>query len=558
PIELQRDVVRLRRYYQRNGFLHPTIDYPASQVDTSSNKIHIIFTIREGPPLILQDIGFFASDSTYIAQKLEGRERDNWVRFRDGVTLQAGNRYTEFEGLRIQDEVLTWFRDSGYAFSRIRRDAVIDSTANTVDLRFYIDMGPRGYVDEIQIEGNESVDDAVVLRELPFTVGDRFSAERLTEGQQGLFALNLFRVVVADVPEQPEDSTVTVRYRLREARPRYISAHTGYGLEQGALLQGSWTHRNFLGGARLFTVTATYSSGLGAASAGGFGAAQEKSASFSLAQPYIFTRKLTGTVSPSYTRGSDPRLDIAYEEFEVNSTLLYSIYNFRTVALQHTISRARPLGETGSLLLPDTLDFDESRGIDIFTKNVFTLSATLGKVDDFFRPSKGFRVRPLAEMGGVVVQLPDDVDYLKLQNEVIGYLPIGGGYTLSGRLFLGKIWPNGESRRQNARQIEYRFDRIRYYAGGANDVRGWPIDLLGPKFVRFDVIRDEEGEPILDEDGNVQRENFRLEPAGGLGKIAANVELRTPFPLFGPSWKGAVFLDMGQVFPSDQEEEIFR
>lgn len=558
PIELQRDVVRLERYYERNGFLHPTIDYPASQVDTSSNSIHIIFTIREGPPLIIQDVGFFSDEDSYVAQGLEGPLRESWIEFRDQVTLETGNRYTEFEGVRLQDQVLSWYKNSGFAFARVNRDARVDSSANTVDLRFHVDSGPRGYVSEIQIEGNESVSDAVVLRELPLSVGDRFSAERLADGQQELFELNLFRVAIAEVPEQPEDSTVVVRYRLREARPRHVTAQTGYGLDQGALVQGSWTHRNFLGGARLLTASATYSTGYGAAQVGGFGAAQQKSASLSLRQPYLFSRKLSGTLSPSYTRGQDDRLGIRYEEVEVNTTLLYSIYNFRTITFRHSISRATPLGDTENLIIPDTVDLDVQRDIDIFTQNVFSLSASLGRVDDYFRPSRGFRIRPQAELGGVIVQLPDDVDYFKLQNELIGYLPVGGGYTVTGRLFLGNIWPRGESLRQNLPQIEYRFDRIRYYAGGANDVRGWPADHLGPKFVRADTMRNDENEPVFDDDGNVRFENFRLEPAGGLGKIAANVEVRTPFPMFGPSWKGAVFLDVGQVFPADWREETFR
>jgi outer membrane protein insertion porin family len=50
PVTLQKDVVRLRRFYQQNGFLRPGVDYPASQLDTTANKIHVIFTIREGTP----------------------------------------------------------------------------------------------------------------------------------------------------------------------------------------------------------------------------------------------------------------------------------------------------------------------------------------------------------------------------------------------------------------------------------------------------------------------------------------------------------------------------
>jgi outer membrane protein insertion porin family len=554
PLELQRDTRRLERYFRRNGFLHPTIDYPASQVDTVSNRIHLIFTVRRGPPLIIQDIGFYSDENTYVAEAITEDLRRPWIAFRDDLTLETGGRYTDFEGIRIQDAVLTWLQNVGFAFAQVDRDAQIDSTANTVDLRFNVDPGPRGTVSEVQIEGNESVRRNVVLRELPLRVGDRFSAERLSQGQRELFELNLFRVVIADLPEQPRDSTVLIRYRLTEARPRRVTALTGYALEQGALVQGSWTHRNFLGDARQLTASATYSSGYGAARAGGFGALQQKGGSVTITQPYLFTRKLAGVFSPSYMRGEEPRLGIRFEEGEINTSLVYTIYNFRTITFNHTLSRARPLGDaTGFASIGMGVPAqDPLQSFDIFNRNVFSLGANLGNVDDYLQPSSGFMIRPRLEMGGILVPLPDDVDYLKAQTEIVGYLPVGESYNLSGRLFAGNIWPRAESRNQTDPQVEFRFDRIRFYAGGANDVRGWPANLLGPTVPVTE--RSDTFDPVLRDSIDV----VGVEPWGGLAKLAANVELRTPAPFLGSSWKGALFLDAGQVFPRDAEQRAFR
>jgi len=150
------------------------------------------------------------------------------------------------------------------------------------------------------------------------------------------------------------------------------------------------------------------------------------------------------------------------------------------------------------------------------------------------------------------VPLPDDVDYLKAQTEIVGYLPVGESYNLSGRLFAGNIWPRAESRNQTDPQVEFRFDRIRFYAGGANDVRGWPANLLGPTVPVTE--RSDTFDPVLRDSIDV----VGVEPWGGLAKLAANVELRTPAPFLGSSWKGALFLDAGQVFPRDAEQRAFR
>lgn len=548
PVELQKDVRRLKLYYQRNGFLDPAIDYPASQVDTSTNKIRIIFSIQHGPTLIIQDVGFFDREGNYASDLFEEGLRERWIAYRDNVTLRTGIRYTEFEGIRLQDEILTWMKNSGFAFAEVDREALIDSSANTVDLRFILDPGPRGYVSEIEIDGNESVERNVVLRELPFDVGDRFSAERLTEGQQELFSLGLFRVAVSEVPEQPRDSTVVVRYQLREARPRNFSVQTGYGFEEGANVQGSWSHRNFMGGARTLTATGTVSSGIAARRAAGLEATREYGGSVSLQQPYLFSRKLAGIFTPFYEWQDNPTQQIAFQEAGLRSTLVYTIYNFRTITLQHSLVRSQPLTEQRIIDLPNT-DFVMGEDLDIYNRSVLTLGGNFGNVDDYIRPTSGFIIRPQLELGGQLIRMIDDVEYFKSRLEVVGYMPLNESYNLTGRFYVGRIWPTGDSRNQApGTQTEFRFDRIRFYAGGANDVRGWPINLLGQKFAYRRVSLDQAGDTLA--------VDYEFEPNGGLGKLAGNVELRTPLPFFGPMWRGAIFLDMGQVFPTADTDSL--
>jgi outer membrane protein insertion porin family len=61
PIELQRDVVRLRLFYAEQGFLRAQINYFASQFNREKNSVHIIFSIVEGPPLIVESLVPFQS-----------------------------------------------------------------------------------------------------------------------------------------------------------------------------------------------------------------------------------------------------------------------------------------------------------------------------------------------------------------------------------------------------------------------------------------------------------------------------------------------------------------
>lgn len=554
PIELQRDVVRLRQFYSRNGFLHPRIDYPASQLDTTSNTIRVIFTIWEGPPLIIQDFGFRSPTGTYALEGFEaGRERDRWIEFRDRLGLQVGSRFTEFERTRVQDRILTWLQDQGYAFADVSHQTQIDSVANTVDLQFIVDPGPVAYVGNILVEGSETVSRRVVLRETSLAEGDRFSRSKLVEGQRRLFALNLFRVAVAEVPEQPTGETVDILYRVREARPRHVSAQTGYGRNGGLQFQSDWRHRNFLGAARQLTISLGARTGALARPVSGL-IERSFSATASLRQPYVFVNNLSGILTPFYTWQYSEMQDVEYQEIGLNSTLLYEIFPFRTVRLQHTFSRAYPLGDT-EILIGDPSQVPDDGAIDvlgIYDRSVWNLSGTFGRADNFIQATRGFIIRPTTEVGGLLVA--KGVEYVKGSIDVAGYQPIRLRYNVSGRLQAGAIGPFGASRNQTDPQIEYRFDRIRFYSGGASDVRGWAPGRLGPEIPRATLQRDADGRLVLegsagDAERRISLSRAGYEPVGGLAKVGGNLEFRMPFPGLSSSWQTAAFVDVGRIFP---------
>jgi outer membrane protein insertion porin family len=525
PVTLQRDVIRLRRFYERNGFLRPEIDYPASVLDTTRNTLQVVLTIREGAPLIIQDAGFFDArgrEAGYQFQSNPGL-RQRWIRLQDRLLADLGDRYTEFKRIQIQDRVLAWLKDQGFAFAEVDATVQIDSTFNTADLRFLVEAGPRGIIDEILVEGNTSVPDRVVVRELPFQRGDRFSNTRLTRGQQALFGLNLFRVALADLPDQPVDSTVTVRLRVREAKLRTVSTQGGYGREEGIRLEAGWQHRNFFGGARLLNASVAVTPGLLASPPNGLETRRSLNATLSLWQPYLFSPRLSVSAAPLYRWQDDPGQELRFREFGVTSTLLTEVLPFRTLSLQHSLTRVIPLEGTQ---FADT--------ISVYSRNTLSVSGTLGRLNNYLNPRRGFLVRPLAELG------TSGVEYRKAALEVAGYVPLTRRVNLTLRLYAGRIWPFGNSRNQQNPQVEFRFDPIRFYAGGAGDVRGWGVSLLGAKLARADTA-------FVDEGGTARAQNARFEAVGGLAKLTGSLEARFPFPGLGTNWGLAAFLDLGQT-----------
>lgn len=532
PVDLQKDVVRLRRFYSRNGFLEPTISYEDSEFDVDENEISIVFTIVEGPPVVIQDFGFYSPDDDYAIYLFEGDIQDRWTRFESDISLELGRRYTQLAEANIRGLVQTWMNDRGYAFADIDVATVIDSTYHTADVRFVLKPGPLTNIDSIQVEGTSSVSKNVVTRELPFSVGDRYSKSRINRGQNELQSLNLFRLVLTDLPEQDVDSTVTVRYRVREVDFRQIELETGFARSTGPTLDGNWQHRNFMGGARNFNVGFSAITGYKAAQTGNNIPPQTYSASVTLRQPYIFNRKMSGSVSPFIRFEKDTRLqqtDLFQRVYGFSTNLVYEFHSYRSTSLSYTLSRIR---------LPATLASTED---DLYNKSVLTFSSTIGKTDDFLNPREGWIFRPFIESAGSV--FGSDVDYLKGSAEITGYVPLTRRSEFIGRAYIGHLIPLNESSdalagnltQSDSIRFENRFDAVMFYSGGATDVRGWADELLGAKIAR----------EIFNSDNEFLR--YAYEPIGGRSKVEASLSYRYPFPGLSSKWKLATFVDAGQV-----------
>jgi len=519
PIELQRDMVRLRRFYLRNGFLNASVDYPASQYRLGKNSMAVIVTIDEGKPLTVSTRRI-RSQTPVPERLLKG-----WDRIVARAGLKPGDRFTDFDRFRVESELSTWLQDRGFAFAEVTTDLQIDSLRSLVALDLLAHLGPAVVIDSIAVEGNVSVSRGTVLRELPFEIDDRFNGSKLADGQRALSGLNLFRVALVDLPEQEADSLVMVRIRLREAKHQKVSLQTGYSREVGATVGASWRHHNFLGDARQLTLATSAQNGLLANPPVGRAAIKRYSGSIGIHQPYFFRHNLAGSLSLTGLSLDDPNLRTHYREVGVSPALILSVLPFRPVSLQYSLSRAEPLSQSTSLV-----------DLGLFSQDVISASFTAGKLDNYLNPRKGWIIRPSAELAGTA--LSADVAYVKGALNAVAYIPITRRSSVAISLDLGRLSPRGPSRDQFDPNTEFRFDPIRFYSGGANDVRGWGLNALGPQIARADSI-------VANPDGSFSATGARYEAVGGLGKVAGSVGIRVPAPFLGPAWRTEAFLDFG-------------
>lgn len=554
PIELQKDAVRLERFYQRNGFLQPVIDWLVD-LDSARNEVRILFTIREGPPLRLGELRFRGPDGSPAVELFPAALRDSWRRFRENAALQRGVRLTDFRLLQLQDQTLGWVRDQGYAFADVGAESEVDSLRNEGRVTIIVEPGPRGRVSEIVVEGNESVSDRVVTRELPLEVGDRFSYSKLVEGQREVFGLNLFQIALADVPpDQPPDSSVVVRIRVREGDPRVIAGGGSYFTGAGLTGEAQWTHRNFFGGARTFTAGLRAQTGVGAFT-------DEPDvlyrATVSLRQPYLFTRRFSYIVAP-YAELRDNELDES-RAFGADVTLLYELDQIKTATLQYGFeTRDVARYSFGASRDEETsyIELVQATAVEpgVINRSTLGLSATYGNVDDPFDPRRGFVLRPSAAVAGPAVL--STVEYGRLRLTATAYLPLTRSISLVGQATGGRLLPFGQSVPAGPLDAFGTLLTLRdalFFNGGTADVRGWGNLRLGPKVLDLLFFPEEDEETG---DSTLVFEAGPYFPLGTLAKFAGSVEVRMPFPGFGPSWGTHAFFDVGRAWSPDERFDL--
>ena len=552
PIELARDVVRLTRYYETSGFPQAEVDY-AVELDTAANAVDVTFLIDEGPPLVIGDVTFRGPGQSDVAAALAPDVREEWAEFTQRTAVRTGDRLSLFALVELQGQTVSWLRNRGYAWADAGAEQFPDSTELRADVRVKVNVGPRVRVREVRVEGNETLAASTITREIPIAAGDLFDASALNEGQREIFGLGLFQLALVNVAPQAArgDTLVDVVARVRRGPSRIANAFAGYFSEGGVTLRGSFTHRNAFGGARQLGVDAEWRTGQPDVTLPGFlggqtqrsvtgGPIRDLRISVPFRQPYVFDRRLSYTLQPSF-RDREDEIE-ASRTYELSNALLLTLAPLKTAALSLAGRRrdlSRGLGirllDAGRFALPPGPFLPDSLRA---TTGVLSLDVVYGQLDNTLQPRRGFVLRPsLALSGG-------DVTYARARLAASVTVPVRPRIGLVARATVGAIRPLGDTSSDAVGDYILLRDQL-FYAGGTADVRGWGVARLGPKTFSVTPPVDTPGE-IPDPSRITSARDVNYVGVGGEVKGSASLQLNVPLPI-GPQWGANVFVDAGAV-----------
>jgi outer membrane protein insertion porin family/translocation and assembly module TamA len=488
------DLKRVEAFYRDRGFPDARITSFDVQLNDTQDKVDIVVNIAEGEPVVVSAIELVGFDV------LSQGDRDMLL---ETLPLQVDRPFDRQLTVAARERVLNNVRDEGYPYATV---SVHDEESGARSRRVVFEAvpGTLAHFGEIEINGQVSVSENVIRRQLTFAPGGVFTRREMRESQRKLYGLELFEFVNIESLESMATQTpaVPVRVTVAEGKHRKVNLGVGYGTEEQARARIRWDHVNFFGGARQAGAEAKWSS-------------LDRGVRLNYREPFFirshFSLNFEGQAwkarEPVYTLDSlGGRMTVRHQ---ANSQ------NFWSASLINEYQRSVVSADA---LLDFTvrddliaLGLDPRDGEHIGTLSAVAFDIGRNTTTNVLDARSGYVLNGHVEQAGR--WLRGSFDYWSVSGEGRHYLPVGDSLVIANRIRLGTIDGLGSLERSVP------FYR-RYFLGGSSSLRGWG---------RFEVS------PLS---------GFGL-PIGGHTMIEGASEVR--FPVAG-KLSAAVFADYGNVW----------
>jgi outer membrane protein insertion porin family len=485
PGNVDMDVFAIKQLYMNQGFLDIVVSDPVLD-DTKPKKSRLIFTIDEGRRYRIGEI------------TISGTETFEPEELRRGIRLVSGDMAALADVEAGSESVRAFYGNRGYIRAAVNPVFDANAETGTVDIRFDVTEGSIGYINKVNIMGNERTHDKVIRRELVIYPGDKYNRSRVKTSENRLRNLNYFEVVTTSPEPTGEAEKYDLNVQVKEKSTGRFMAGVGFSTVDSLvgyveLSQGNFDWRSWppIGAGQKFKIRAQLGT-------------QRNDLDISFVEPWFLDRKLSFGIdlfhresryfSDAYDqKNNGMRLSLGKPLAPfVRGTLAYTLEEFEVFDVQDTASEAIK-AEEGKRL---------KSGID------YTMSRDTR--DRFFNPTRGNKTTVTPYFAGGPLGGQTDLFGAKIRSGQ--YWPLIGGMIFNIRGQVETVENYGDS------EFVPIFDRL--FLGGSYTLRGFEFRDVGPK------------DPITGD------------PLGGKSSAYATAELNYPI------WKqirGAVFYDWGVV-----------
>ena len=555
------DRLRLEAWYYQRGFREINVDTLTSLGE--EGRATVSFIIDEGEPVIATRVDFEGSD---------GVTEDGLF---EGLPLQPGDRLSVLALNATRDTLERRLANRGYGRVNVLRRHMIPAVEPYAALvTFDIAPGSRVRYGPIMVSGNSELSEATVLNTLQFSAGDLYSRDEVQQGQGRLFGLDIIRSasVTSDFQSDP-DSVIPIAVNVVEGDAYRVRYGGGWTTAECFGVEAQWAARNFFGGGRLLQVRGRAANLLTPqlqdvlCPQGGTEEFGELTGTISLdfVQPWIFSTRNSFNTALFIERQSLP--DVFIREavgVELALTRLIGPQTSFTLSYRPELARldAAEVLFCTNLLVCSPEDVSILQDANWLAPIGFSLNRNLA--NNILNPSRGYSV--VLEVEHASRWTGSNFRYDRAIAEGTLYSGLGRPGVFAARIRGGWVGAGAfEALLQTPGTFDLVHPQKRFYAGGANSVRGFAQGRLGPRVLTIDPVRllgpGPEGagcnpSELMDlscDPTSINEGRFIPRPTGGTRVLEGNLELRFPI---GLNLEWVTFTDVGQVWGGRDEVDL--
>jgi outer membrane protein insertion porin family len=442
PDRLTFDRELLRRFYLSEGYADFRVLSAIAELTSDRRAFVITFTLEEG-----QRYKVGETDITTTLRNLDP------TILRGDLETEEGDWYDASAVEKSIENLTETLGNLGYAFVDIRPRTKRNREAETIDLTFEIQEGPKVFVEQIDINGNLRTVDEVIRREFRLVEGDAFNSAKLRQSRRRIQNLGFFRSV--DIDNQPgstPDKTV-IALDVEEQPTGDLSFGAGFSTTAGPLGNIGLRERNLLGRGQDLRLNFTLS-------------ADTSSLNLSFTEPYFLDRELAAGFDLFRITADKDESSFSQERLGGSLRAGYRLIENVRQVWRYTLQKEdiTNVDNNASLLIKD----DEGDRL----QSSISQELTYDTRDSRFDPHRGTILSLSNEFAGV----GGDVRFLKSTLGGAYYLPITEQITAAVKAEGGNIFGIGEDTRVGDR-----------FFIGPDSLRGFKFAGVGPR----DAVTDD-------------------------------------------------------------------
>lgn len=507
------DLETLSSYYLDRGYADFAVTSTQVAISPNREDVYITVNISEGDVYKISDVkiaGKMVIPEDYLRPLLLAKPGDT---FNQRDLTQS----TELMTLRLGVD--------GYADAKVDFVPDLDREDKTVDVTVFIEPNNRIYVRNINFNGIDQVNDEVLRREVRQMEGAYLSNQLLDRSKIRLQRLPYLETVdFSTSPVPGSNDQVDVNFDLDYGLPGQFGGGLGYSETQKLLLNGNFTHTNFMGTGNRLSAEVNSSR-------------FQTVYSLSHTNPYITQDGIRRTASLSFRnfdQFNEQSSDLSTETLTAALEYSYPISEFQSISLGGAWQSARLVATQGGST-QQAIDWILQNGnatvteVDFFSQDLTVFASEFDTFELVGGWSFDSRNRALFASRGqrhrlsFAMAVPgSDVEYWTARYDGLNLIPLWGQFGLQ----ISTELAFGEGLGSTTALPPYKLFRT----GGPQSVRGYREFNLGP--------RDSQGRPY-----------------GGNLLLNAQVELNLPMPeRFRGQGRAALFYDVGNVFSTGEIE----